>query len=189
MERERYNEAFYDLGKRRRMRRKLDFILRAYSLMGLLLAIMAGGYFLLTLLPFELSIEQQVSLMIAGIGIALALMSRTMIVLRKEREVEEMEKMSEYESVTSFLDTWVRFERISKETLEKDNEDFNRHSLRSVISRLYEEGKLDKNDVIALDEALQTRNSIVHGERPFSAKVAEKVTESLIEIIKKIAVP
>ncbi|MGJ8698243.1 MAG: hypothetical protein ACSHYF_18120 [Verrucomicrobiaceae bacterium] len=187
MERDDYSEALYDLGKRRRMRRKLDLLLRAYSLMGLLMAILAGGYFLVSLLP-ELTKNQQMALMFSGVGIALALMSRTLLILRREREAGEVERMTEYESVASFLDTWARFERISKEALSKEGEEFNRHSLRSVISRLHEDGKLDSSDVLALEEALQTRNLIVHGERPFSTKIAQTVTDSLLDIIKKIAI-
>lgn len=188
MERDDFSEALYDLGKRRRMRRKLDLLLRAYSLMGLLMAILAGGYFMVSLLP-ELTKNQLMSLTFTGVGIALALMSRTLLIWRKEREAGEVERMTEYESVASFLDTWARFERISKEALSKEGEDFNRHSLRSVISRLHEEGKLNDSDVISLEEALQTRNLIVHGERPFSTKIAQSVTDSLIDIIKKITAP
>lgn len=189
MEREDYNEASYEFSKRRRMRRKLDRLLQAYSLMGLLMAIFAGGYLVLTLLPFELSFKQQYALMLAGIGIALALMSRTLMVFRRERESEEVERLREYESLSLFLDTWARFERTSKEMLSREGEEVNIHSLRSVISRLYEEGKIDKNDVTTLEEALQTRNLIVHGERLLSTKVSDKITDSLVEIIKKIAMP
>lgn len=180
--------AFYNFIRRRRMRRRLDLMLRAYSLMGLLMAILAIGYFLLTLLHFELTVNQEMALMFAGVGIALALMSRTLVILRTEREWEEVERMNEYESVGSFLDTWTRFERISKDVLSKEGEGFNRHSMRSVLSRLYEEGKLDKSDLVTLEEALQARNSIVHGERPLSTKILENAADSLVEIIKKIAV-
>ena len=195
MERDIYNEAFYELNKQRRMRRrKFDLLLRTYSLGGFSIAILAGGYFLFSILPFEFSMRQQMSLIIAGVGLFLAFMSRTLIILRKERETEEIERIREeeierireYESIASFLDTWARFERVSKDALSKEADDFNRHSLRSVISRLHEDGKLDETDILALEEALQTRNSIVHGERPFSTKISEKITESLVEIIKKI---
>ena len=189
MERDEYKDAFYELSRRRRVRRRLDLLLRAYSVMGLLIAILAGGYFLLTLLPFELTINQLMALLFAGVGIALAFMSRTLMIFRKERESEELDRLNEYESLSLFLDTWARFERTSKEVLEKEGEEYNKHSLRAVISRLYEEGKIDKGDVIALEEALQTRNAVVHGERPLSTKVAEKITDSLVDIIKKIALP
>lgn len=179
-------ETLQYLSKRLFYRKKFDLILRAYSTLGLLIAIFAGAYFLLTLLPYDLDREQQLALMISGVGIALALLSRTMIVLRREREEEEISRLKEYEKVAAFLDTWSQFERVSKEALSKDNEVFSKHSLRSVITRLYEEDKINKADVLALEEALQTRNLIVHGERPWSSELTGKVTDVLVEIIRKI---
>ncbi len=180
------NETLQYLSKRIFYRKKFDLILRAYSTIGVLIAIFAGAYFLLTLLPYDLNSEQQLALMVSGIGIALALLSRTIIVLRREREEEEISRLKEYEKVAAFLDTWSQFERVSKEVLSKDDETFSKHSLRTVIKRLYEEGKINKVDVLALEEALQMRNSIVHGERPWSSGLTGKVTDVLVEIIRKI---
>ncbi|HZE72962.1 MAG TPA: hypothetical protein VE135_25910 [Pyrinomonadaceae bacterium] len=185
MERDKENEPFNVLSRRRRLRRRLDLLLRMYSLMGLLIAILAAGYFLLTLLPYKLSERQQMALIAGGIGIALAVMSRILVIYRTEQESEEIELLKENESLSSFLDTWAKFERTSKETLSKQ-EDFNIHSLRSVISRLYEEGKISKEDVIALDEAVQIRNSIVHGGKTVPPHATEKVIGLLVDIIKKI---
>ena len=189
MDRYKFNEEFYQLNKSRRMRQKIDLLLRIYSLMGFLIAILAGGYFVLTLLPFKLTDKQVFLLMVTGVGIVLAFMSRTLIIFRRERESVDFERLKDFESFSSFLNAWTRFERISKEVLEKEGDDFNRHSLRSVISRLYEDGKIDRGDVMTLEEALQARNSIVHGERPISTKIMEKITDSLVDIIKKITIP
>ena len=71
--------------------------------------------------------------------------------------------------------------------MSKEHEQYSKHSLRSVISKLYEEEKINKADVMALEEALQTRNLIVHGERPWSSELTGKVTDVLIDIIRKIA--
>ena len=189
MERDDYSEALYLLRARRRVQHKLEFMLRAYSLMGLLMAILAGGYVIVTLLPIQFTTDQIAALMTTGVGIALGLMSWMLLILRKARESVGLEEISEYETVTSFLDTWARFEQISKESISFEDEEFNLHSLRSVISRLYEEDKLDKRDLIALEEALQARNSIVHKGGPFPTRYAETLTDSLVEIIKKLEVP
>ena len=183
------DDAFYELSKRRSTRRLIDTSLRVYSLFGLIIAIFAGGYFLFTLLPFALSMNQQMSLMIAGVGIALAIMSRALMMFRKESELQKVELIRQYESVASFLDTWTRFEQATKEALAGENEEYSPHSLRSVISQLHEKGKLDASDVVALEEALQARNSIVHGDQPPSVSFAEKITDSLTQIIRKISVP
>ena len=125
-------------------------------------------------------------MMIAGIGISLAIMSRALILFLKERESEDFQFHKEYENLASFLNTWTRFERTSKDLLAKNGEDFNRHSLRSVISKLFEEGKINKEDKATLEAALQARNSIVHGQKTPPFVSTEKITDSLYEIIKKI---
>lgn len=189
MERDEFSEAFYQLSKRRSMQRKLDRLLRAYFSMGLLMAILSAGGFVLTLLPFELSGMQLSLLGMTGVGIALALMSKTVVILRKGRESEELERLREYGTLSAFVSAWARFERTSKEVLAREGEEFNKHSLRSVISRLHEEGRIGDGDVSVLEEALLARNLIVHGGRPLSVKVAETITDSLAEIINKIAMP
>ena len=40
---------------------------------------------------------------------------------------------------------------------------------------------------MVLEEGLRTRNAIVHGDRSKSITVTERVTDSLAEVIKKIA--
>jgi hypothetical protein len=186
MDENNYSDGLLYSRKRRKLR-KIISILRAYSFMGILIALLGVGYFVSTLLPGELSTQQKMSLVVVGTGIVLAIMSRAAIILWKEREEEKRESFKEYERMSDFLNTWARFEMESKKALKNEGEDLNRHSLRSIISRLHEEGKIDKTDVMALEDVLQARNSFVHGGRPLSATYAEKITDILIEIIKKIA--
>lgn len=189
MDHQDYSVKLYELNLRRRSRRRFNLILRAYSWLGLLLSIVAGGYFLLTLLRFDLSEQQQLALMTAGVGALLSLMSRILITFYKEREEEDLERRIEYERLDYFLTEWLRFERVSKEVLAEQGGDRNVHSLRSVISSLYTEGKIEGEDVLVLEEGLKIRNSIVHGERLVPASVTERLTTSLGEVIRKIAVP
>jgi hypothetical protein len=48
-------DALQYLSKKLFLRRKFDFILRTYSTLGWLIAIFAGAYFLLSLLPHSLT--------------------------------------------------------------------------------------------------------------------------------------
>lgn len=180
-------EILQNITKQSFYRKKYDMILRVYSILGFLIAIFSGAYFLLTLLPYELNREQQLALLVSGVGIALALLSRTIIIFRKQREEEELSKIKEYERISTFLDAWSQFEIISKHVLGNEDDPHAKLSLRSIISRLYEDNKINKADVFALEEALQTRNSIVHGEKPWSSELTGKVTDALIEIIRKIS--
>ncbi len=188
MDRREYSDTLYELGKRRRSRRRINLILRTYTSFGLLLSIVAGGFFLLTLLPFDLSNQQQWSLMAAGVGVLLSLMSRFLITFYKEREAETLERITEYERLGHFLSAWAEFERVSRKMLADQGVDRKVHSLRSIISFLYRMEKIDREDVFVLEEGLKIRNSIVHGERLTSARVTERLTNFLGEVIRKIEV-
>ena len=181
-----YMTKLYEFTGRQRSRRRVDFLLRAYSWMGLMLAVVGGGYFLFTLLSFDLSAQQRFALILAGAGALVALMSRLFIAFYKERDAEELDRTEEYERLDSFLSAWQQFERVSKEILEKEGRRLNMHSLRVVISYLHDEGKIDEEDVLVLEEGLKTRNLIVHGERRVPRRMTERVTESLVEVIQKI---
>ena len=181
-----YINELYEFTGRQRSRRKVNFLLRAYSWIGFMLAIVAGGYFLLTLLSFDLSAQQRFALIMAGAGALVALMSRIFIAFYKERDAEELDRTEEYERLASFLAAWQQFERVSKEVLAKEGRRLNMHSLRVVISYLHDEGKIDEEDVLVLEEGLKTRNLIVHGERRVSTRVTDRVTESLVKVIRKI---
>ena len=181
-----YTNRFDDLNRRRRSRRRVDFLLRAYSWMGVSLAIVAAGYFLLTLLSFELSMEQQLALMVAGVGVLLSLMSRILVALRKERDTE-FDYAEERDRSSFFLKVWAEFERVGKKVLAQKEEELNVHSVRSVISRLYDEGRIDDEDVRVLERGLRTRNAIVHGGSKESIRVNERVTESVVEVMRKVA--
>ena len=184
-----YTYKIDDLGVRQRSRRRFDLLLRTYSWFGLLLAIVAGGYFFLTLLPFDLSVLQQSALIMAGVGALLSLLSRTLVTFYKEREAESLERTQEHERLVDFLAVWAEFERVSKKVLSEEGGDLNLHSFRSVISCLYSEGKIDTKDAMILEKGLRMRNSIVHGERSTSTRVTARLTTSLVEVIRKIAVP
>ncbi|MDE0303407.1 MAG: hypothetical protein OXI87_00775 [Albidovulum sp.] len=107
----------------------------------------------------------------------------------RTREVEELSRAEEFERSAYFLAAWQDFERASKETLAEHNSNLNLHSPRVVISRLTEAGKIDWEDAAVLEEGLKARNLIVHGGRRVSAEIAERLTTSLVEIVRKITAP
>lgn len=174
------------------MRAKASLIertLRIYSLLGTLVAIFSGVYLVLTLIPIALTQEQKFAAALVALGLGLAVMSRTLIAIHKVREAEALERESQSEGMFDFLDTWKEFEQISKDTLRQKGERFEPHSVRSVIVRLYEEGKIDDADIKAIDEALEARNAIVHGGRHPPPSFLKAITNTLVQVIRKIAVP
>ena len=189
MDNQEYTDKLNQLKGRRRSRRKVNLLLRTYSWMGVFLAIIAGGYFLSTLFSFELTSNQRLALMMAGVGLLLSLMSTILINFYRAKDADELYQAEEQERLADFLAAWAQFERVSKRIMAQDEDQINIYSLRSVISRLHTEGIIDEKDVVVLEEGLRTRNSIVHGEHPMSARATERTTDSLVEIIRKIPIP
>ena len=181
-----YRDDYYELSLRQRSGPRIRLLLQLYAWIGVLVATVASGYFLLTLLPVMLSAIQVAALIAGGVGALLAVMSRTLITFSRQRDAEALERAEEIERLASFLEVWTRFERVSKRALTAEQDNLDIHSFRSVISCLVAEGKIDKGDVVVLEEGLKTRNLIVHGAQPLSLRAAERITESLIEITRKI---
>lgn len=186
MERDEYESRFEADDKRFLRRRKMELVLRMYSLLGVLMAILSAGYFVQTLLPFTLSEQQKTALLIIGVGLVLATMSRALLVFYREREAE---RMAERERLLTLLDAWSSFETVSKRVLDQQGEKFDQHSVRSIISKLQSDGKINDADVRIIEEALGARNAIVHGQRSLSPSFTKRVTDVLLSIVQKIAVP
>jgi hypothetical protein len=170
----------------RSLRRRLNVILRLYSALGFLMAILAGGYLLFSLVSVNLTFSQQLALAIAGTGLALGVLSRSLFELRKERDKYEAERREQLDAISSIVEAWARFEAASKMALEERDRDINRLSPRAVISRLHSEGKIDESDLLVLENALQTRNLLVHGSETISPTMAQRTSFLLRQVTDKL---
>jgi hypothetical protein len=180
-------QSDFNYGARARLNR-LEFVLRFYSLLGIMIAVFSAGYLLLTLLPYNLSETQKTAVVLVGVGLALAAMSRALIVWRKERDQRDLERLKEQDRIVGFLDAWTKFETAGKDALSRRREKFERHSVRSVISRLRAENKIDDVDMKMLESALEARNLIVHGGRQLPTSFLKETTDVLLSIIKKVII-
>ena len=184
MERNDSEEVVEYLRDRRRRPESFDLVLRTYSAFGLLIAGFALVYFALTLLPYDLSSNQQLALIITGVGVTLSLLSRGLLMVRKDREKEN-------EKFVFFLDSWARFEATSRDALRANVERINSHPPERLIEELYDRSKINSSDRSTLKEALEMRNLIVHGgpRRLRSPELVGQFTPILTDIIKKISQP
>ena len=171
------------------LRARLDLYLKAYSVIGVLIAIFSGVYFVFTFLDFQLSVEQQLSLMVSGVGITVAVLSRALIVLNREKARETLVRSQGQEALYALVETWSRFERVSKNLFPVEDGKFNRRSPRSVVLRLCEEGMISSVDVEVIETAMRVRNDIVHGQHPPPVELAADLTEQLERIVSGLADP
>lgn len=185
---ERYNDDLWELEARLRRKSRIEQILKLYMIMGALIGIFSLSYFLLSFLEIQLSKIQMMTLASAGLGVSLSLASWAMLVYRRQKELDESEKLNSLENATKLMNLWSEFEFIAKHRLEKEGVVYSKHSIRSVFKSLLEHDFLSKQDIIMLDDAMQLRNSIAHS-RPgveFSPESIDRAAKILLESIHKL---
>lgn len=176
----------WELEKRQSTRRRVETILKLYSLLGLVVAVFGIAYFILTTLDIEFTRVQQMALLISGTGIFLSVTSWALLMLRRERMKDEVKKLQLMQELSEFIWKWSKFEAISKEVLLRQGKEFNKYSIREIIEHLSHEGIIDKSDILLLEEAIQARNMAVHGGGSFPNEMIARYSQQLDEVISKI---
>ncbi|MHB8138383.1 MAG: hypothetical protein ACYDGO_08345 [Smithellaceae bacterium] len=179
-------QDLWELEKRQSMHHKFETIMKIYSLLGLIIAVFGIGYFLFTILEIKLNTTQQMTLLISGIGMGVSLASWVFLLIRRERANEYVKKLQSMQELSEFLWKWSKFENISKNILETQGKEFNRFSIREIIDRLYEVQLINKEDVLFLEEAIQSRNMVVHTGRLIPREMLTRYSSQLNEIISKL---
>jgi len=129
------------------------------------------------------------TLAMAGLGVALSLASWAMLIFRKQKQIEESSRLSSLQQATKLMYLWSEFEFTAKEKLKTRNIDFAKHSIRSVISTLYEHKLISKKDMVLLEDVMQLRNSIAHSRMgdDISLDLVEEMSKILKESIHKLS--
>ncbi|MEO2281355.1 hypothetical protein [Pseudoalteromonas pernae] len=185
---QRYKDDLWEMEARLKRKSRVEQILKLYMIMGALIGIFSLSYFLLSFLEVELSQTQMMTLASAGLGVALSLASWAMLVFRKQRELEESEKLESLQSATKLMYLWSEFEFSAKNRLESEGIDYSKHSIRSVLSSLFEHEFLSKKDLMMLEDAMQLRNSIAHSRlgSELSPELIDRTSKVLIDSINKL---
>ena len=176
----------WELEKTQSGRRRFESILKLYSMVGFVTAICGISYFVLITLGINLNYQQQLALIISGVGIALSSASWSLLIVKRERLNDEMKQLKSMHELSDFLRKWSEFEEVSKSILYRSGQNFNRHSIREVIEILLENKVIGASDVLALDEAIQARNMAVHGGTNLPKVLISKYSKNLTNVIAKI---
>ena len=162
-----------------------EFVLRIYSVLGLLIAVAATASFIFTLVDFNLTTEQQLSLVLAGVGIALSIMSRLLLVIRRQREEYTDAKVKELLYTSELIECWKNFEDVGRTVIGKSEQ--GTYSLRSIITQLRQKNEISETDVSTLQAALILRNLAVHGRGRVSPDLIVKVISEVSDIVAKLS--
>lgn len=166
---------------------RFDLVLRGYSVFGVLLSIIAFGYFLVTFLDIHLTEPQLFSLILSGSGLALSGMSFLLLLYRRQRDREEIDKLQQLASTAELIHAWSNFEQVARRILSTDGNAPNRYSLTSIISKLSDTRLITDSDVSILREALDVRNMVVHGHGIFPIDRLAGIVMDINDIVRRMS--
>ncbi|MCD8741858.1 hypothetical protein LT679_14675 [Mucilaginibacter roseus] len=171
-----------------RKKNKIKLILRLYSFIGILTAVIAIIYFVISYYKFNITNTQRIALMSAGVGLLLSLMSKFYTNLIEEREKEQKARTIELNKISRFILSWATLERTIYSILERHEPDISKFGIKRNIRLLFEEEIISDREFINLERALDLRNKIVHGQTLSATEELDKYSGQVDEIIDKILI-
>lgn len=159
-----------------------------YVVMGIAMAIIALGYFLLKKLAIALTYGDFMALTIAGTGVALSAISQIYIKLRKQRDQDLIETMRDYTRLVDFVDAWEIFE---DSAIGITGEGSGGDTLRqnTLLSQLYDVGQITVADMVVLEEIQAARDAVMHGRTGISAEFGEEALKVLRRVTARLLSP
>jgi hypothetical protein len=182
------DEIGHELAFSYRKKNRLKLILRLYSFIGILSALVSIIYFVISYYEFNLTPNQRLSLMFAGVGLLLSLMSRFYSELIKEREKEQEIRRIELNKISHFVLNWTTLERTIYSILEKNEPNVSKFGIKRNIRLLFDEEIISDREFINLERALDLRNRIVHGHTTSTSEELDRYSEEINEVIDKILI-
>lgn len=176
----------WEFEKRQNTKKMFYTVLRLYLVFGFVIGLFGIAYFIFITLNIRFNNQQQVALLISGVGISLSISSWVVLKIKRERKIEELDKIIKYQSFTDFIWKWSGFEEVSKKILSFRNRKFNKFSIREVVELLLKDETIDNSDAHFLEEAMRVRNAMVHGGIKFPMEIIVKYSERIEEITNKI---
>lgn len=173
--------------KRIRVGRKLSLILRAYFLMGLLLAVGGAGFVAYSKLKITLAPDEQAALAVAFMGVIMAIASYGYLSYRQAIYERDLQEFTQHRAVGRFIEAWVRFEEASKNVAFSSGDEPERTNLREILAQLRRQGKFTTADVIEAEDLLQLRNALVHGLRSYPAEDLDAALAKLLNLLTKVS--
>ncbi len=158
-----YDRDLWELEARSKAARRYEQIFQLYAVVGAVMGVAALLYFLFSKLQIELTKEEMLALMTSGVSFLISIISFGFLYLRRQTYKLDVEKAQYFGSASDFLVQWVRFENAGRAALEAEGSDFNRMSVRDILGRLVNDGRLTPSEATMLEETVRFRNALVHG--------------------------
>lgn len=182
------DEISFELDISYRKKNRLKLILQLYSFIGIIMAMVAMIYFVISYYGLNLNTTQRLALMFAGVGLVLSLISKLYSEILKEREKEQEARRIELNKISNFVLNWATLERTIYSVLERNESNISKFGIKRNIRLLFDQEIISDREFINLERALDLRNKIVHGHALTSSEELDKYSEQLNEVIDKILI-
>lgn len=176
-----------EITQRQHTRKRIDYILKIYSRLGVLIGIIGIVIFVIDTFDITFDYKQRFALMIAGSGFFLSILSWVMLKNKNENKNNDSLKAQEYIITADFLSNWKEFEEISSAYLLSKDAHINDWSIREILFNLQKHNILTPYEIRYLNQAMQIRNDIVHEQITIPIDIITKYTDIVGKIIEKIA--
>jgi hypothetical protein len=153
-------------------RRRTEFLLRVYTLLGIAISASSALYIVAKRLGVELDQETTLALFTAFAGVILAVISQLLIAYLRERDRVHIEDLQERDRVVNMFEAWREFENLAMGALDYPPGDTK--SPRDLIKGLVENKVIRPDTGTSLETALAVRNSIAHGGEALPPELLEK---------------
>jgi hypothetical protein len=165
----------------------IDLVLKLYVVLGLLTAVIAIFVFEFETLKLSVTPIQRLALLAAATGASVAILSGLTLAIKKQRYEFEARKILYLTYARELVDIWSDFEGVSRSLLQHEGDSFNQYSIRSIISKLKREGSISDADVRSLQEGLELRNLVVHGNIEIPVGAVNRVASEMSTIIARLS--
>lgn len=166
--------------------KNIEWALKFYSAMGIVSALMSGGYFIIRKLDIVLDERDQVTLGVFVFSIALISLSKLMLEFYRAREAIRKSRLEGEIERYRLLKLWSAFEAVASAHFGEDISD-RPVPTRSLIYRLIETGAVTIVQAEALEQALDIRNAVAHGrEDALPSELVTQAATALEEILQAL---
>lgn len=172
-----------------RRHRTTEVVFRLYGMIGAMLAVLSGGYFLLRKMQIIIDRQDQWILMSFSAGVLLVFLSRVVLEYYKVVEVRRSALAESEMERYKLLSLWASFESAASSYL---GEDIRGRPVptRELIYRLVETGAISRSQFEDLEQALDIRNAVAHGrEDVFPPALIDRASTALDSILQLLHRP
>lgn len=181
-----YNGDLWEVAGKQQASTNLQQIVVAIAIAGVLIGMNALAYFVFRKIDVDLWGADKFILAVAWAGFELAMISALFLFFRKHSNAVQLERNHYLAIASEFLSQWTRFELLGQSKLKSMSIEFNPWSVREMIQKLVAANVLNADHEAMIEEALRTRNVLVHGRAEVDAVRLTRITDRLREIAKRL---